>query len=153
MALLRERIAQARKKVKAILRKKWPPRLSDNAVAAAEDRMWRDSIRKRADTSCKHFEELPDGETVDLHLTRATDEAIVGEAMIRALATALDERDGIAQRTRARSRGRQEVRPVSVPQTVVEAGTTVKGQLLSAVTYVSVLVLVLVVYVVERTKQ
>jgi hypothetical protein len=153
MALLSERIAQARKKVKAILRKKWPPRLSDNAVAAAEDRMWRDSIRKRADTSYKNFEELPDGETVDLHLTRATDEAIVGEALIRALATALDERDGIAQRTRARSRGRQEVRPVSAPQTVVEAGTTVKGQLLSAVTYVSVLVLVLVVYVVERTKQ
>jgi len=41
----------------------------------------------------------------------------------------------------------------TVPQTVVEADTTLKGQLLSAVTYVSVLVLVLVVYVVERTKQ
>jgi len=151
MTLLWERIAQARKQVKARLRKKWPPRLSDSAITAAEGRMWHDTLRKRADASHKTLEELPDAGTVDLYLTRAADESILGESLIRAMATALDKRDGIAQRVRARSRGRREV--LSEPQTTSEAGTAVKGQWLAEnhALVLVVLVLVLVVYVVERT--
>ena len=152
MTLLREKIARARKKAKAILRKKFPAKLSDNAIAAAEDRMWHDSMREQANTTLKHIEDLPDGETVELHLTRVADKAVVGEAVILTMATALMERDGIAQRVRARSRGRQEVGPAPVPPTTAEAGTAVKGQWLAdnSVLLVLVVMVVLVVYVVER---
>ena len=151
MTLLWERIEQVRKQVRARLRKKWPPKLSDAAIAAAEEHMWHDTLRKRADSSHKTLEELPDGGTVDLYLTRAADESILGESLIRAMATALDKRDGIAQRVRARSRGRREV--LSEPQTTSEAGTAVKGQWLAEnhALVLVVVVVVLVVYVVERT--
>ena len=151
MTLLWERIEQVRKQVRARLRKKWPPKLSDAAIAAAEEHMWHDTLRKRADSSHKTLEELPDAGTVDLYLTRAADESILGESLIRAMATALDKRDGIAQRVRARSRGRREV--ASEPQTTSEAGTAVKGQWLAEnhALVLVVLVVVLVVYVVERT--
>jgi hypothetical protein len=154
MALLSERIAQARKQVKAMLRKKWPSKMSDTSIAAAEDRMWLISIRKHADTSHKTLEELPDGETVDLYLTRASDETLLAESMIRAMAIQLDQRDGIAQRVRARSKGRQEA--ASAPQTTIEADTAVKGQCawLLADNYLYLVCLVAaLVYVVERTKQ
>ena len=151
MTVLWERIEQVRKQVRARLRKKWPPKLSDAAIAAAEEHMWHDTLRKRADSSHKTLEELPDAGTVDLYLTRAADESILGESLIRAMATALDKRDGIAQRVRARSRGRREV--ASEPQTTSEAGTAVKGQWLAEnhALVLVVVVVVLVVYVVERT--
>ena len=153
MAILSERIAQARKQVKAMLRKKWPSKMSDTSISAAEERMWHISIRKHADTSHKTLEELPDGETVDLYLTRASDETLLAESMIRAMATQLDRRDGIAQRVRARSKGRQEA--ASAPQTTIEADTAVKGQwswYSDNYLYLVCLVVALV-YVVERTKQ
>ena len=153
MTLLRERIARARNKAKAILRKKFPAKLSDNAIAAAEDRMWHDSMREQANTTHKHIEDLPDGETVELHLIRVADKAVVGEAVILTMATALMERDGIAQRVRARSRGRQEVGPAPVPPTTAEAGTAVKGQWLADNRAILVIVLMMALWVwtVERT--
>jgi hypothetical protein len=153
-AAFEEKVERARQELRVGLRKQCSANVPNEVVDAAEAFVWHGSIATQAQQSHQRASDLPDRKTLALYIARAADERILNQALMRATVHELDKKDGIdvgsvAQRVRARSRGRNS----TVPQTVVEAGTTVKGQLLSAVTYVSVLVLVLVVYVVERTKQ
>ena len=142
---LEEKIEWARQRLRVGLRKQCLPNVSDAAINTAEEFLWQGSLAAQSE---------PDGKTLALYASHAADKTILNETLLRARIHEFDKKGGedvesIAQRARARSRGRNS----TVPQTMDGAGTTAKGQLLLVVTYVSVWVLVLVVYVVERTKR
>lgn len=142
---LEEKIERARQRLRVGLRKQCLPNVSDAAINTAEEFLWQGSLAAQSE---------PDGKTLALYASHAADKTILNETLLRARIHEFNKKGGedvesIAQRARARSRGRNS----TVPQTMDGAGTTAKGQLLLVVTYVSVWVLVLVVYVVERTKQ
>jgi hypothetical protein len=153
METLDEKIEQARATVRGRLRKQLASTVPNDVVGVAEEFLWHESIGLQVEQSRKKLSELPDEMTVELYIARAAEKKHVGAAVVRALARSLDRSDdeSIGQRVRARSRDGRHSKSVSVPQTTV-AGPKVKGQW-SVVIYISVLVLVLVVYVVERTKQ
>ena len=151
---LEEKIEQARQRLRAGLRKQCNPNVSDAAINTAEELLWQGSVAARSEQSPNGVIKSPDAKTLALYASHAADKTILNETLLRARIHEFDKKGGedvesIAQRARARSRGRNS----TVPQTLDGAGTTAKGQLLMVVTYVSVWVLVLVVYVVERTKQ
>ena len=161
METLEEKIKKARVKVCGLLQLACPAGCGDDIIEAAEAFLWNEGICTRLEQSSKRLSELPDEVTVGLYTTRAADKNVLSEAVLRAMAQALDKRvsGSIRQRVRARSRIRQESKPKAVPQTTVETDTIVKGQwtvvqgnmLLMATCFFWVSVLV--VYVVERTKQ
>jgi len=161
METLEEKIKKARAKVCGLLQLACPAGCGDDIIEAAEAFLWNEGICTRLEQSSKRLSELPDEVTVGLYTTRAADKNVLSEAVLRAMAQALDKRGSgsIGQRIRARSRIRQESKPKAVPQTTVETDTIVKGQwtvvqgnmLLMATCFFWVSVLV--VYVVERTKQ
>ena len=161
METLEEKIKEARVKVCGLLKLACPAGCGDDIIEAAEAFLWNEGICMRLEQSSKMLSELPDEGTVDLYTKRAADRHVLSEAVLRAMAQALDKKDSgsIGQRIRARSRIRQESKPKAVPQTTVETDTIVKGQwtvvqgnmLLLATCFF--LITVLVVYVVERTKQ
>ena len=161
METLEEKIKKARVKVCGLLQLACPAGCGDDIIEAAEAFLWNEGICTRLEQSSKRLSELPDEVTVGLYTTRAADKNVLSEAVLRAMAQALDKRvsGSIGQRVRARSRIRQESKPKAVPPTTVETDTIVKGQwtvvqgnmLLKATCFFWVSVLV--VYVVERTKQ
>ena len=161
METLEEKIKKARVKVCGLLQLACPAGCGDDIIEAAEAFLWNEGICTRLEQSSKRLSELPDEVTVGLYTTRAADKNVLSEAVLRAMAQALDKRvsGSIGQRVRARSRIRQESKPKAVPPTTVETDTIVKGQwtvvqgnmLLMATGFF--LITVLVVYAVERTKQ
>ena len=151
---LEEKIERARQRLRVGLRKQCLPNVSDAAIDTAEELLWQGSVAARSEQSPNGVIESPDAKTLALYASHAADTTILNETLLRArihdsVRMGIGDVESIAQRARARSRGRNS----TVPQTMDGAGTTAKGQLLLVVTYVSVWVLVLVVYVVERTKQ
>ena len=161
METLEEKIKKARVKVCGLLQLACPAGCGDDIIEAAEAFLWNEGICTRLEQSSKRLSELPDEVTVGLYTTRAADKNVLSEAVLRAMAQALDKRvsGSIGQRVRARSRIRQESKPKAVPPTTVETDTIVKGQwtvaqgiMLLMVTGFF-LITVLVVYAVERTKQ
>ena len=161
METLEEKIKKARVKVCGLLQLACPAGCGDDIIEAAEAFLWNEAICTRLEQSSKRLSELPDEVTVGLYTTRAADKNVLSEAVLRAMAQALDKRvsGSIRQRVRARSRIRRESKPKAVPPTTIETDTIVKGKwtvvqgnmLLMATGFFWVSVLV--VYVVERTKQ
>jgi hypothetical protein len=161
METLEEKIKKARVKVCGLLQLACPAGCGDDIIEAAEAFLWNEGICTRLEQSSKRLSELPDEVTVGLYTTRAADKNVLSEAVLRAMAQALDKRvsGSIGQRVRARSRIRQESKPKAVPPTTIETDTIVKGKwtvvqgnMLLMVAW-CFLIPVLVVYVVERTKQ
>ena len=161
METLEEKIKEARVKVCGLLKLACPAGCGDDIIEAAEAFLWNEGICTRLEQSSKRLSELPDEVTVGLYTTRAADKNVLSEAVLRAMAQALDKRvsGSIGQRVRARSRIRQESKPKAVPPTTIETDTIVKGKwtvvqgnMLLMVAW-CFLIPVLVVYVVERTKQ
>ena len=153
-ATLEERVKQARKELRAHLRDNCATTVSNTVVDATEAFLWEASLDVQSKSSYKSLKELPDGDTLTLYKTRSVNKAILNEAVLRAMVHELEikaeEYGSIAQRVRARSRGRNS----TVPQTTVEAGSKVKGQG-SEFMYAAaaaVFVLLIVVYVVESLK-
>lgn len=145
---LEEQIERARQRLRVGLRKRCLPNVSDAAIDTAETFLWQAAARSKQ--SANGVIKSPDGKTLALYVSHAADTTILNEALLRARIHEFEKKKCedvglVAQRVRARSRGRNS----TVPQTaVVEAGPKVKGQ------WVSIFVLVLlVVYVVERTRQ
>jgi len=161
METLEEKIKKARVKVCGLLQLACPAGCGDDIIEAAEAFLWNEGICTRLEQSSKRLSELPDEVTVGLYTTRAADKNVLSEAVLRAMAQALDKRvsGSIRQRVRARSRIRQESKPKAVPPTTVETDTNVKGQwtVVQGIMLLMVtgffLITVLVVYAVERTKQ
>ena len=161
METLEEKIKEARVKVCGLLKLACPAGCGDDIIEAAEAFLWNEGICTRLEQSSKRLSELPDEVTVGLYTTRAADKNVLSEAVLRAMAQALDKRvsGSIGQRVRARSRIRQESKPKAVPPTTVETDTIVKGQwtVVQGIMLLMVtgffLITVLVVYAVERTKQ
>jgi len=161
METLEEKIKKARVKVCGLLQLACPAGCGDDIIEAAEAFLWNEGICTRLEQSSKRLSELPDEVTVGLYTTRAADKNVLSEAVLRAMAQALDKRvsGSIGQRVRARSRIRQESKPKAVPPTTVETDTNVKGQwtVVQGIMLLMVtgffLITVLVVYAVERTKQ
>ena len=161
METLEEKIKKARVKVCGLLQLACPAGCGDDIIEAAEAFLWNEGICTRLEQSSKRLSELPDEMTVDLYTTQAADKNVLSEAVLRAMAQALDKRvsGSIRQRVRARSRIRQESKPKAVPPTTVETDTIVKGQwtVVQGIMLLMVtgffLITVLVVYAVERTKQ
>ena len=161
METLEEKIKKARVKVCGLLQSACPAGCGDDIIKAAEAFLWNECICTRLEQSSKMLSELPDEVTVGLYTTRAADKNVLSEAVLRAMAQALDKRvsGSIGQRVRARSRIRQESKPKAVPPTTVETDTIVKGQwtVVQGIMLLMVtgffLITVLVVYAVERTKQ
>ena len=161
METLEEKIKKARVKVCGLLQLACPAGCGDDIIEAAEAFLWNEGICTRLEQSSKRLSELPDEVTVGLYTTRAADKNVLSEAVLRAMAQALDKRvsGSIGQRVRARSRIRQESKPKAVPPTTVKTDTNVKGQwtVVQGIMLLMVtgffLITVLVVYAVERTKQ
>ena len=161
METLEEKIKKARVKVCGLLQLACPAGCGDDIIEAAEAFLWNESICMRVEQSSKMLSELPDEMTVAQYTTRAADKSVLSEAVLRAMAQALEKRisGSIGQRVRARSRIRQESKPKAVPPTTVETDTIVKGQwtVVQGIMLLMVtgffLITVLVVYAVERTKQ
>ena len=163
METLEEKIKKARVKVCGLLQLACPAGCGDDIIEAAEAFLWNEGICTRLEQSSKRLSELPDEVTVGLYTTRAADKNVLSEAVLRAMAQALDKRvsGSIGQRVRARSRIRQESKPKAVPPTTVETDTIVKGQwtvvqgimLLMVTVFFLITVLVVYRYAVERTKQ
>ena len=163
METLEEKIKKARVKVCGLLQLACPAGCGDDIIEAAEAFLWNEGICTRLEQSSKRLSELPDEVTVGLYTTRAADKNVLSEAVLRAMAQALDKRvsGSIRQRVRARSRIRQESKPKAVPPTTVETDTIVKGQwtvvqgimLLMVTVFFLITVLVVYRYAVERTKQ
>ena len=161
METLEEKIKKARVKVCGLLQLACPAGCGDDIIEAAEAFLWNEGICTQLEQSSKRLSELPDEVTVGLYTTRAADKNVLSEAVLRAMAQALDKRvsGSIRQRVRARSRIRRESKPKAVPPTTIETDTIVKGKwmvvqgnMLLMVAW-CFLIPVLVVYVVERTKQ
>ena len=151
---LEENIERARQRLRVGLRKQCLPNVSDAAIDTAEEFLWQGSLAARSEQSPNGVIKSPDAKTLALYASHAADKTILNETLLRArihdsVRMGIGDAGSIAQRVRAKSRGRNS----TGTQAMVGAGTTAKGQLLLVVTYVSVWVLVLVVYVVERTKQ
>ena len=165
METLEEKIKKARVKVCGLLQLACPAGCGDDIIEAAEAFLWNEGICTRLEQSSKRLSELPDEVTVGLYTTRAADKNVLSEAVLRAMAQALDKKGSargsgwMGQRIRARSRIRQESKPKAVPPTTVETDTNVKGQwtVVQGIMLLMVtgffLITVLVVYAVERTKQ
>jgi hypothetical protein len=157
METLEEKIKKARVKVCGLLQSASPAGCGDDIIKAAEAFLWNECICMRLEQSSKMLSELPDEVTVGVYTTRAADKNVLSEAVLRAMAQALEKRvsGSIGQRVRARSRIRQESKPKAVPPTTVETDTIVKGQwtVVQGNMFLLFLIAMLVVYAVERIKQ
>jgi hypothetical protein len=121
-AALEEKIERARQELRDGLRKQCSSDVSDEVVDAAEAFTWYGSLATQQEQSHKVVYELPDENTLPLYIARAADKKLLNGALMRAMVHELDRKEGvnvgsIAQRVRARSRGRN----FTVPQVVIEA--------------------------------
>ena len=149
-AALEEKVERARQQLRDGLRKQCSSHVSDEVVAAAEAFTWHGSLATQSEQSHKRVSELPDENTLALYIARAADKKILNGALMRAMVHELDRKEGvdvgtIAQRVRARSRGRN----FTVPQIVVEATPPLQA----APWYLLFGMFCLVVYMVEQIQK
>lgn len=111
---LEEQIERARQRLRVGLRKRCLPNVSDAAIDTAETFLWQAAARSKQ--SANGVIKSPDGKTLALYVSHAADTTILNEALLRARIHEFEKKKCedvglVAQRVRARSRGRNSTVP------------------------------------------